>query len=225
MHALSFASHIFLRNYVDSFVVDTIFVYIFVILHCLSCSTMWSSAHRGQRFPDWSEAFALWLTLCGALPVRWRFPPAPRSHHQVPRQRQMGPAQDHLYEVWVPQLYSLNVNLKNQMARFILFSLYPQQGDLTATDATTIRPTTSAESTRGTVQEVIEVNRRVTAISNQIIPSCPPAFHLNLLIFDIRRPFTFPPSRLAQSSPIMIRGALLDLTRTITISLFHLFIC
>ncbi len=100
-----------------------------------------------------------------------------------------------------------------------------QQGDLTATDATTIRPTTSAESTRGTVQEVIEVNRRVTAISNQIIPSCPPAFHLNLLIFDIRRPFTFPPSRLAQSSPIMIRGALLDLTRTITISLFHLFIC
>ncbi len=186
---------------------------------------MWSSAHCGQRSPDWSEAFTLWHTLCGALPVRWRFPPAPHSHHQVSRQRQMGPAQDHLYEVWVSQLYSLNVNLKNQMARLILFFfLYPQQGDLTATDATTTSPTTSAESTRGMVQEVIEVNRRVTAISNQIIPSSPPAFHLNLLIFDIWRPFTFPPSRLAQSSPIMIRGALLDLTRTITISLFHLFI-
>lgn len=82
---------------------------------------MWSSTHRGQRSPDWSEAFALWHTLCGALPVRWRFPPAPHSHHQVSRQRQMGPAQDHLYEMWVSQLYSLNVNLKNQMARLILF--------------------------------------------------------------------------------------------------------
>lgn len=75
-------------------------------------------------------------------------------------------------------------------SHLILFS-YSQHGDLTATDATTTSPTTSAESTRGTVQEVIEVNRRVTAISNQIIPSFRPAFHLNLLIFDIRRPFTF----------------------------------
>lgn len=106
-----------LRKYVDSFDVETRFIYIFVILHRLSCSTMWSSAHRGQRFPDWSEAFALWHTLCGALPVRWQFPAAPHSHHQVSRQRQMGPAQDHLYEVWVTQLYSLNVNLKNQMTR------------------------------------------------------------------------------------------------------------
>lgn len=116
----NFQEHV-LRKYVVSFVVETRLIYIFIILHCLSCSTMWSSAHRGQRSPDWSEAFALWHTLCGALPVRWRFPPAPHSHHQVSRQRQMGPAQDHLYEVWVSQLYSLNVNLKNQMARLILF--------------------------------------------------------------------------------------------------------
>lgn len=114
-----FQEHV-LWNYVDSSDIDSKFIYVFVILHYfLSCSTMWSSTHRGQRFPDWSEACALWHTLCGALPVRRRFPPAPHSHHQVSRQWQMGPTQDHLYEVWVSRFYSLNVSIENQITRFI----------------------------------------------------------------------------------------------------------
>lgn len=124
-------------------------------------------------------------------------------------------------------IFTVSISIRTSISQTWLL-IHPQHEGLTATDATTTSPTTSAESTRGTAQEeAIEVNRRVTAISNQIIP------------LRLRQPFTstslslisdglspFPPFSSGSVDPHYDhqRGELLDLTRTITVLLFRLFI-